>query len=75
MKLWDIVPNNMRVIKVHKQQNMTFSCIGAGSPLKPCKQNAVMHADWLELVYGAWRRQQRKQIAAIVVLRSCRNGA
>ena len=34
MKLWDIVPNNIRVIKVHQQHNITFSCFGLGNPLK-----------------------------------------
>ena len=28
MKLWDIRPNNIRVIKVHYQQNMTFHAMG-----------------------------------------------
>ena len=34
MKLWDIVPNNIRVINLHLTKNMPFCCYLVGDPLK-----------------------------------------
>ena len=33
MKLWDIVPNNIRVINLHLAKNMTFCCYLVDDPL------------------------------------------
>ena len=61
LKLWDIVPNNIRVTNLHYQKNMTFWCFHMGDP------NIYLFLFW-NLFFHAVKEKFWKQSAMKLIL-------